>query len=65
MPASAIRARRVAGAASGMIAAATSGDTAESGPSTRIRDGPSRKYTTSGTSVAYSPVTGGSPASCA
>ena len=43
--------RRLA-AASGMIAAATSGETAESGPRTRIRDGPSRKYTTSGTSVA-------------
>jgi hypothetical protein len=35
-----------------MMAAATSGDTAESGPSTRIREGPKRKYTTSGTSVA-------------
>jgi hypothetical protein len=52
-------------AASGMIAAATSGETAESGPRTRIRDGPSRKYTTSGTSVAYNPVTGDKPASCA
>ena len=44
--------RRVPAAASGMIAAATSGETAESGPRTRIRDGPNRKYTTSGTSVA-------------
>jgi len=38
--------------ASGTIAAATSGQTAESGLMTRIRDGPSRKYTTRGTNVA-------------
>ena len=29
--------------ASGMIAAATTGDTAESGPSTRMREGPKTK----------------------
>ena len=63
--ASAIRSDWSPLAAKGMIAAATSGDTAESGPSTRIRDGPSRKYTTSGTTVAYRPVTGGTPASWA
>ena len=57
-PASASRSDPSPAAASGMIAAATSGDTAESGPSARIRDGPSRKYTTSGTKVAYSPATG-------
>jgi hypothetical protein len=50
--ATAIRPDSSPAAASGMIAAATSGETAESGPRTRIRDGPSRKYTTSGTSVA-------------
>ena len=52
MPASAIRVDASPGTASGMIAAATSGETAESGPRTRIRDGPNRKYTTSGMSVA-------------
>jgi hypothetical protein len=33
----------------------------ESGPSTRMRDGPTTAYTSSGTMVAYNPVTGGSP----
>ena len=64
-PASAMRDDASPGSASGTIAAATSGETAESGPSTRIRDGPSRKYTPSGTIVAYRPVTAGTPASSA
>ena len=51
-PASAIRSEASPPTASGTIAAATSGATAESGPRMRIRDGPNRKYTTSGTSVA-------------
>jgi hypothetical protein len=42
-PASATRPDSSPAVASGMIAAATSGETAESGPSTRMRDGPSRK----------------------
>ena len=42
-PASAIRADASPAAASGMIAAATSGETAESGPRTRIRDGPEQE----------------------
>ena len=43
------RAMAVAGSLatiSGTMAAKISGETAESGPSTRIRDGPSRAYTT-------------------
>jgi hypothetical protein len=51
-PASAMRADSSPAAASGTMAAATSGETAESGPRTRIREGPRRKYTTSGTAVA-------------
>ena len=51
--------------AMGMIAAATTGDTAESGPNTRMREGPKTKYASSGSIVAYKPVTAGSPASSA
>ena len=42
-----------------------SGDTDESGPSTRMREGPIRAYPTRQAIVVYSPVTGGSPASSA
>ncbi|STQ62436.1 Uncharacterised protein [Gordonia bronchialis] len=52
-------------AASGMIAAAMMGASDESGPSTRMRDGPTSAYTSSGTMVAYRPVTGGRPATSA
>jgi hypothetical protein len=38
--------------ASGTMTAATTGATAESGPSTRIRDGPNTVYATSGSIVA-------------
>ena len=38
--------------ASGTTAAATTGATAESGPSTRIRDGPNTAYAISGSIVA-------------
>jgi hypothetical protein len=51
--------------ASGMIVAAMGAISAESGPSTRIRDGPTRKYATSGPTVAYRPVIAGRPAACA
>ena len=44
--------------ASGTIAAAMIGTSAESGPRTRIRDGPSSAYATSGTIVAYRPTIG-------
>src|SRR4051812_24493632 len=50
---------------SGMMAAAIIGPSAESGPSTRIREGPNRAYATSTITVVYRPVTGGSPASSA
>ena len=45
----------------GTTAAATSGSSAESGPKTRIRDGPNRKYATRAPIVAYRPATAGSP----
>ena len=51
--------------ASGRIAAAMIGASAESGPSTRMRDGPNTAYASSGTIVAYRPVSGGSPAATA
>ena len=51
--------------ASGRIAAAMIGASAESGPSTRMRDGPKSAYARSGTMVAYRPVSGGSPATSA
>ena len=51
MAASAMRSSTLA-PASGMIAAATTGETAESGPSTRMRDGPKTKYARSGSIVA-------------
>ncbi len=59
-PASAT-ARSGSPAASGRIDAPMIGASDESGPRTRILDGPARAYTASGTMVAYSPVTGGSP----
>jgi hypothetical protein len=43
MPASATRWDSSPATASGMMAAATSGETAESGPRMRIRDGPRKK----------------------
>jgi hypothetical protein len=48
--------------ASGMMAAATSGAMAESGATTRIRDGPNTAYARSGIMVAYTPVISGMPA---
>ena len=50
---------------SGRIAATMSGPSAESGPSTSTRDGPNTAYASNATTVVYSPVTGGSPASSA
>ncbi len=51
--------------ANGSTDAAMIGASAESGPSTRIRDGPKRAYTSRGMIVAYSPVSGGRPAASA
>ncbi len=52
-------------AASGTTAAAISGASDESGPRTRIRDGPKTAYARSGVIVAYRPVIAGSPAASA
>jgi hypothetical protein len=52
-------------AASGTTAAANSGSNDESGPRTRIRDGPTRKYPTRAPIDAYSPAMAGRPAACA
>ena len=46
---------------SGRSAAAISGPSAESGPSTRMRDGPNSAYARSASTVVYKPVTGGKP----
>ena len=37
----------------------------ESGPSTRMRDGPNTAYASNGTIVAYRPVSSGNPAASA
>lgn len=58
-------ARRSSPSARGTTAAAMIGASEESGPSTRTRDGPVSAYTSSGTTVAYSPACGGRPAACA
>ena len=47
------------------MAAKISGETDESGPSTRTRDGPNAAYPTRQAMVVYSPVTAGRPASSA
>ena len=52
-------------AASGRIVAAIIGPSDESGPRTRIGDGPTRAYAMRHTTVVYSPVMAGSPASSA
>ena len=52
-------------AASGRIVAAIIGPSDESGPRTRIGDGPTSAYAIRQTTVVYSPVIGGSPASSA
>ena len=51
--------------ARGRMEAAMMGASAESGPSTRIFDGPKIAYASSGTMVAYRPVAGGKPAASA
>ena len=51
--------------ASGAIVAAIIGPSEESGPSTRMRDGPNSAYPSRQRMEVYSPVTGGSPASSA
>jgi hypothetical protein len=50
---------------SGKIVAAIIGPRDESGPSTRIRDGPKMAYASRHKIEVWSPVTGGSPASWA
>ena len=49
----------------GMITAAIIGPSAESGPSTRMRDGPARAYPIRHRIEVYRPVTAGRPASSA
>ena len=52
-------------AASGRMVAAIIGPSDESGPRTRIGDGPASAYATRQTTVVYNPVIGGSPDSSA
>ena len=52
-------------AASGRTTAAIIGPSEESGPRTRIGDGPTIAYATRQTTVVYRPVIAGSPASSA
>ncbi len=52
-------------AISGRIVAAIIGPSDESGPSTRIRDGPSTAYPSRHRMLVYRPVIGGRPASSA
>ena len=61
IPARVIAVAGLSAATSGRIAAKMSGDTDESGPSTRTREGPIRAYPTRQAIVVYSPVTGGKP----
>ena len=65
MPASATASAGSSVTSSGVIATAIMGATDASGPSTRIREGPSSAYPTRTAIVVYSPLTGGSPASSA
>lgn len=51
--------------ASGSTAAAISGASAESGPSTSLREGPNTAYAARARTVVYRPVTAGSPANSA
>ena len=51
--------------ASGRTVAAITGPSEESGPRTRIRDGPKIAYPIRHSTDVYSPVTGGRPASSA
>ena len=50
---------------SGAIAAKISGPSDESGPSTKIFDGPIKAYPTRQATVVYNPLTGGNPANSA
>ena len=58
-------ARMESPAANGTTAAANSGSRAESGPKTRMRDGPTRKYPMRAPIEAYRPAIAGRPAACA
>ena len=56
-----VTARASSPADNGTMAAAMSGTSDESGPRTRIRDGPIAAYVSNGTIEAYRPTMGGRP----